>query len=319
MRKKSKIYVAGHTGLIGSALIRKLKDLSYPNIITRTRKALDLTNRKKVENFFAKERPDYVILAAAKVGGVHANNTYPAEFIFENLTIQNNVIDLAYRYGVKKLLFLASSCIYPKLCKQPMKEKYLLTGSIEETSEAFAVAKLAGIKMCQAYHKQFGANFISVIPANVYGMNDHFDENGHVLAALIEKFYHACEQKNKNVSILGTGKPKREFFFVDDLADACVFLLKNYDQPEVLNLGTGRETSILELANQIKELTGFKGRLVFDKTKPDGNPRRLLDNSEITAMGWKAKTSLEIGIKLTWEWYQNNQKQLYPIKLSLKY
>jgi GDP-L-fucose synthase len=308
MRKNSKIYVAGHTGLIGSALIRKLKELSYPNIITRTRKVLDLTNRKKVENFFAKERPDYVILAAAKVGGVHANNTYPAEFIFENLTIQNNVIDLAYRYGVKKLLFLASSCIYPKLCKQPMKEKYLLTGPIEETSAAFAVAKFAGIKMCQAYHKQFGANFISVIPANVYGMNDHFDENGHVLAALIEKFYHACEQKNKNVSIWGTGKPKREFFFVDDLADACVFLMKNYDQPEVLNLGTGRETSILELANQIKELTGFKGKLVFDKTKPDGNPRRLLDNSEITAMGWKAKTSLEIGIKLTWEWYQNNQK-----------
>ncbi len=306
MQKNAKIYVAGHTGLIGSALVRKLEDLSYPNVITRTRKALDLTDRKRVEHFFSKERPDYVILAAAKVGGIHANSTYPAEFIFENLSIQNNVIDLAYRNGVKKLLFLASSCVYPKLCKQPMKEEYLLTGAIEATNEPYAMAKLAGIKMCQAYNKQYDANFISVIPANVYGMNDHFDENGHVLAALIEKFNHARDQKSKNVTIWGTGKPIREFFFVDDLADACIYLLNNYDQSEVINLGTGKETSIAELAGQIKKIIGFEGGLIFDKSKPDGNPRRLLDNSKVTTIGWKSNTSLEEGLKLTWEWYKKH-------------
>ena len=308
MQKKAKIYVAGHTGLIGSALVRKLKHSSYPNVITRTRNALDLTDRKQVERFFSKEKPDYVILAAAKVGGIHANNTYPAEFIFENLSIQNNVIDLAYQHGVKKLLFLASSCVYPKQCKQPMVEEYLLTGAIETTNEPYAVAKLAGIKMCQAYNKQYGANFISVIPANVYGVNDHFDENGHVLAALIAKFYLACNQKSKNISIWGTGKPKREFFFVDDLADACMFLLKNYDRSEVINLGTGLETSIAELALMIKGITGFKGELVFDKSKPDGNPRRLLDNSKVTTLGWKASTSLEEGLGVTWQWYKKNWK-----------
>ncbi len=306
MQKNAKIYVAGHTGLIGSALVRKLEDLSYPNVITRTRKALDLTDRKRVEHFFSKERPDYVILAAAKVGGIHANSTYPAEFIFENLSIQNNVIDLAYRNGVKKLLFLASSCVYPKLCKQPMKEEYLLTGAIEATNEPYAMAKLAGIKMCQAYNKQYDANFISVIPANVYGMNDHFDENGHVLAALIEKFNHARDQKSKNVTIWGTGKPIREFFFVDDLADACIYLLNNYDQSEVINLGTGKETSIAELAGQIKKIIGFEGGLIFDKSKPDGNPRRLLDSRKIKALGWEASTSLEKGLQLICEWYQKN-------------
>ena len=296
--------MAGHTGLIGSALIRKLKVLSFSNVITRTRKALDLTDRKKIKSFFSKERPEYVILAAAKVGGIYANNTYPAEFIFENLSIQNNVIDQAYRYGVKKLLFLASSCVYPKLCKQPMKEEYLMTGPIETTNEPYAVAKLSGIKMCQAYHKQYGANFISVIPANVYGMNDHFDENGHVLAALVKKFYTACDKKYKSVSIWGTGKPMREFFYVDDLADACIFLLRNYDQSEVINLGVGKETSISDLASRIKEISGFKGELIFDKSKPDGNPRRLLDNSKITSMGWKADTTLEEGLNLTWKWYK---------------
>ena len=296
--------MAGHTGLIGSALIRKLKVLSFSNVITRTRKALDLTDRKKVKSFFSKERPEYVILAAAKVGGIYANNTYPAEFIFENLSIQNNVIDQAYRYGVKKLLFLASSCVYPKLCKQPMKEEYLMAGPIETTNEPYAVAKLSGIKMCQAYRKQYGANFISVIPANVYGMNDHFDENGHVLAALVKKFYTACDEKYKSVSIWGTGKPMREFFYVDDLADACIFLLRNYDQSEVINLGVGKETSISDLASRIKEISGFNGELIFDKSKPDGNPRRLLDNSKITSMGWKADTTLEEGLNLTWKWYK---------------
>lgn len=296
--------MAGHTGLIGSALIRKLKVFSFSNVITRTRKALDLTDRKKVKSFFSKERPEYVILAAAKVGGIYANNTYPAEFIFENLSIQNNVIDQAYRYGVKKLLFLASSCVYPKLCKQPMKEEYLMAGPIETTNEPYAVAKLSGIKMCQAYRKQYGANFISVIPANVYGINDHFDENGHVLAALVKKFYTACDEKYKSVSIWGTGKPMREFFYVDDLADACIFLLRNYDQSEVINLGVGKETSISDLASRIKEISGFNGELIFDKSKPDGNPRRLLDNNKITSMGWKADTTLEEGLNLTWKWYK---------------
>ena len=306
MQKRDKIYVAGHTGLIGSALVRRLKSLSYDNVVTRTRNALDLTDRKKVEQFFLQEKPDCVILAAAKVGGIHANNTYPAEFIFENLSIQNNVIDLAHRMGVKKLLFLASSCVYPKLCAQPMQEQDLLTGAIEATNEPYAIAKLAGIKMCQAYQRQHGANFISVIPANVYGMNDHFDENGHVLAALIEKFYLARQQKLEDVVIWGTGKPKREFFFVNDMADACIFLLNNYDQPDVINLGTGIETSIAELAGQIKKVMRFDGALRFDTSKPDGNPRRLLDSSKIKALGWEASTSLEKGLQLTCEWYQKN-------------
>ncbi len=306
MKKSDKIYVAGHTGLIGSALLRKLKSLSYDHVVTRTRSALDLTDRNKVEHFFSQERPDCVILAAAKVGGIHANNTYPAEFIFKNLSIQNNVIDQAHRYGVKKLLFLASSCVYPKQCNQPIKEQDLLTGAIEATNEHYAIAKLAGIKMCQAYHKQYGANFISVIPANVYGMNDHFDEYGHVLAALIEKFHIAREKKSEDVVIWGTGKPKREFLFVDDMADACIFLLNNYDQPEVINLGSGIETSIAELAGQIKEVVGFEGGLMFDSSKPDGNPRRLLDIRKIKDLGWEANTSLEKGLQLTCEWYQKN-------------
>jgi GDP-L-fucose synthase len=318
MQKTDKIYVAGHTGLIGSAMVRKLKNLSYGNVVTRTRNTLDLTDRKKVEEFFSQERPDCVILAAAKIGGIKANNTYPAEFIFKNLSIQNNVIDLAHRYGVKKLLFLASSCIYPKQCNQPMQEQDILTGAIEATNEPYAIAKLAGIKMCQAYHRQYAANFISVIPANVYGMNDHFDENGHVLAALIAKFHLAHDQKSKNVVIWGTGKPKREFFFVDDLADACIFLLNNYDQPEVVNLGTGKETSIAELASLIKEVVGFEGALIFDSSQPDGNPRRLLDSQRIENLGWKASTSLKKGIQLTWDWYRKNLGNSPPstIKLS---
>jgi GDP-L-fucose synthase len=308
MNKNSKIYVAGHKGLIGSAIIRKLNRLSYQNVITRTRKALDLSDNKKVERFLSREKPEYVILAAARVGGIYANSTYPAEFIYENLAIQNNVIELAHRFKVKKLLFLASSCIYPKNCKQPIKENCLMTGAIEPSNEPYAVAKLAGIKMCQAFNKQYGANFISVVPANVYGVNDHFDENGHVLAALIEKIFQAKKNNSKSVSIWGTGRPKREFFFVDDLADACIFLLKNYHQADLINIGTGQETSITQLARRIKEVVGFRGDLVFDKSKPDGNLRRVLDNSKISAMGWEAQTNLEKGLAVTWEWYKNNSR-----------
>ena len=300
--------MAGHKGLIGSAIVRRLNKLSYENVITRTRKALDLSDSKKVERFLSNERPEYIILAAAKVGGIHANSTYPADFIYENLAIQNNIIELAHRIKVKKLLFLTSSCVYPKFCKQPIKEDYLMTGIIEPTNEPYAVAKLAGIKMCQAYNKQYGTNFISVVPANVYGINDHFNENGHVVAALIEKFFQAKKNNSKSVSIWGTGKPKREFFFVDDLADACIFLLKNYNQANLINVGTGKETSIIQLARRIKKVSGFHGELVFDKLKPDGNPRRILDNSKISAMGWEAQTNLDKGLKITWEWYKNKSR-----------
>lgn len=300
--------MAGHKGLIGSAIVRRLNKLSYENVITRTRKALDLSDSKKVERFLSNERPEYIILAAAKVGGIHANSTYPADFIYENLAIQNNIIELAHKIKVKKLLFLTSSCVYPKFCKQPIKEDYLMTGIIEPTNEPYAVAKLAGIKMCQAYNKQYGTNFISVVPANVYGINDHFNENGHVVAALIEKFFQAKKNNSKSVSIWGTGKPKREFFFVDDLADACIFLLKNYNQANLINVGTGKETSIIQLARRIKKVSGFHGELVFDKLKPDGNPRRILDNSKISAMGWEAQTNLDKGLKITWEWYKNKSR-----------
>jgi len=300
---KSKIYVAGHTGLVGSAILRKLKLMGYSRILTRTHRSLDLTDRRKVERFFASEHPEYVVLAAAKVGGIHANTTYPAEFIFENLSIQNNVINLAWKYRVKKLLFLASSCAYPKKCLQPMREESLLTGQLEPTNEPYAIAKLAGIKLCEAYHGQYGAKFISVIPANVYGINDRFDENGHVLPTLIRKFHQACLKKSKKIVILGTGKPKREFFYVDDLAEACIFLLKRYERPEVINVGIGHETSIAQLARKIKRISGFKGELVFDKSRPDGNPRRLLDSSKVSAFGWKARTSLDEGLRFTWDWY----------------
>jgi len=300
---KSKIYVAGHTGLVGSAVLRKLNLMGCSKILTRTHRSLDLTDRKKVERFFARENPEYVVLAAGRVGGIQANATYPAEFIFENLSIQNNVIDLAWKYRVKKLLFLASSCAYPKKCSQPMKEESLLTGALEPTNESYAIAKLAGIKLCQAYHLQYGARFISVIPANVYGINDHFNEDGHVLPTLIKKFHQACLMKSRKVVIWGSGKPKRDFFYVDDLAEACIFLLKHYDRPEAINIGVGYETSIAQLAHKIQRISGFRGDLVFDKSRPDGNPRRLLDSSKISALGWKARTSLDEGLRFTWEWY----------------
>lgn len=289
--------------MIGSAVLRKLKLLGYFRVITRTHKSLELTDRKKVERFFDKERPEYVILAAAKVGNIQANEKFPAEFIFENLSIQNNVIDLAWRYRVKKLLYLGSSCAYPKKCSQPMQEESLLTGLLEPTNEPYAIAKLAGIKMCQAYRKQYGAKFISAIPANVYGINDHFDENSHVLPSLIKKFHQASLNNSSKVVIWGSGKPKREFFYVDDLAEACVFLLKYYNDSEVINVGVGQETSIAQLAQKIQRISGYRGDIVFDKSRPDGNPRRFLDSRKISAVGWKARVSLDEGLELTWNWY----------------
>lgn len=304
MKKKSSIYVAGHKGLVGSAIVKKLKLQGYKNIITRTHKELDLVDKKKVESFFAKEKPEFVFLAAAKVGGIYANNTYPAEFIYQNLMIQTNVIDLSYKYGVKKLLFLASSCIYPKTCKQPIKEEYLFTGPIELTNEAFAVAKLAGIKMCQAYNRQYGTNFISVIAANVYGVNDRFDENAHVISSLIKNFHEAKVKGQQAVTIWGSGRPKRDFLYVDDLADACLFLIKNYNSSEIINVGTGIETSIKELAGLVRQITGFKGKVIYDTTKPDGNPRRFLDSSKINVLGWGPNVVLNKGLRLTYDWYK---------------
>jgi len=309
MDRNGKIYVAGHTGLIGSAIMRRLESLGYKNIITSTHKELDLTEKVKAAEFFKKQSPEYVFLAAARVGGIYANSTYPAEFIYENIMIQTNVIDLSYRYGVKKLLFLASSCIYPKICEQPMKEEYLLTGPIEPTNEPFGMAKLAGIKMCQAYNRQYGTNFISVIPANVYGIHDHFNEDGHVMAALIRKF---CEAKNKGdraVTIWGTGRPKREFLYVDDLAEACIFLMDHYIENEPINVGTGVGTSVSELAKLVKDVTEFGGSIHYDPTKPDGNPIRLLDIGRIKTLGWSAGISLEEGLRITYDWYQKNRKR----------
>ncbi len=307
MKKNSRIYVAGHTGLIGSALVRLLKKKSYSHIITRTHRALDLTNQAAVDRFFAKEKPEYIFLAAARVGGIHANKTYPGEFIYQNLMIQTNVINCALKYKARKLLLLSSSCIYPKQSKQPMKEEYLFTGNMEETNEAYGMAKLAGMKMCRAYHRQYGANFISVIPANVYGPGDHFDENGHVLAALLEKFHKAGRQNKESVTLWGTGQPKREFLYVDDAADGCLFLMKQYNIPDPINLGIGRETSIIQLAKLIQSTVGYQGSLEWDTSKPDGNPRRLLDSRKIHAMGWRAGVSLVAGLKLTYDWYQNKR------------
>ncbi|MCH8348293.1 MAG: GDP-L-fucose synthase [Proteobacteria bacterium] len=306
MNKNSRIYVAGHTGLIGSALLRLLKREGCSHILTRTHTGLDLTNQKAVDRFFTKEKPQYVFLAAARVGGIHANKTYPAEFIYQNLMIQTNVIDCALKYKAKKLLLLSSSCIYPIKSPQPMKEAVLFSGDIEETNDAFGMAKLTGIKMCQAYHRQYGANFISVIPANVYGPGDHFDENGHVLAALIEKFHQAHQRNKKWVTLWGTGKPKREFLYVEDAAEGCVFLMKKYHQPDPINLGIGRETSITQLARLVQSTVGFRGQLKFDTAKPDGNLRRLLDSRKIHALGWRAGVSLENGLQRTYDWYRKH-------------
>lgn len=305
MNFEDKIYVAGHKGLVGSAIVKRLRKLGYCNLILRTSRQLDLRNQYAVEEFFEAEKPEYVFLAAAKVGGIYANNTYPAEFIHDNLAIQLNVIHCSYRFGVKKLLFLGSSCIYPKFAPQPMKEDHLLTGELETTNEPYAIAKIAGIKMCESYNRQYGTNYLSVMPTNLYGPNDNFDlENSHVLPALIRKFHEAKVNSKHYVDIWGTGSPRREFLFVDDLADACVFLLENYDYKDVapfINIGVGEDLTIKELAELIGEIVGFEGELRFDPSKPDGTPRKLLDVSKLYALDWRARTSLEEGIRKTYD------------------
>lgn len=307
MKKTSKIFVAGHGGLVGSAIVRRLKALGYSNIVTCTRKELDLTDRAKVLAFFKREKPEYVFLAAAKVGGIMANSTYPADFIRENLIIETNVIDSAHRAGVKKLLFLGSSCIYPRLAPQPIKEEYLLTGELEPTNEAYAVAKIAGIIMCQSYNKQYGTDFIAVMPTNLYGPHDNFDPmNSHVLPALIRRFHEAKRDGAKEVVIWGTGSPKREFLHVDDLADACVFLMKNYGGSDIVNIGTGTDLSIKSLAEKIRKITDYKGKITWDRTKPDGTPRKLLTVRKLHALGWKHKIDLDAGLKKTYAWYKEN-------------
>jgi GDP-L-fucose synthase len=297
MNKEGKVYVAGHRGMVGSALVRKLKAADFNNIITRTSAELNLTNQQAVADFFAAEKPDYVILAAAKVGGILANNTYRGQFIYENMMIQNNVIHQSYLNGVKKLLFLGSSCIYPKMAPQPLKEDYLLTGTLEATNEPYAIAKIAGIKMCEAYRSQYGCNFISAMPTNLYGPNDNYDlNNSHVLPALIRKFHTAKVNGASEVEIWGSGTPRREFLHVDDLADACYYLLQNYDGEQLVNVGSGVDVTILELANLVKEIVGFRGEIKMDATKPDGTPRKLMDVSKLEKVGWKYKISLQEGI-----------------------
>lgn len=305
MQKDAKIYVAGHRGLVGSAIVRNLEANGYTNILTRTREELDLLDQKAVAEFFATEKPEYVFLAAAKVGGIVANRDFSAEFIYQNLVIQNNIIHSAYESGVKKLVFLGSSCIYPKLAPQPIKEEYLLTGPLEESNDAYAISKIAGIKMCQSYNKQYGTNYISLMPTNLYGPNDNFDlESSHVLPALIRRFHEAKQNNSPSVTLWGTGSPMREFLHVDDLAEATVFLMNNYDGSEIVNVGTGEDVTIKELAELIRDTVGYKGELEWDTTKPDGTPRKLLDVSKIHNLGWKHSIELKDGIQNTYEWYQ---------------
>ena len=302
MEKNSKVYIAGHRGMVGSAIFRKLKGEGFTNLITRTSKELDLRNQQQVTDFFNETKPAYVFLAAAKVGGIIANSTYRADFLYENLAIQNNIIHNSYLTGVKKLLFLGSSCIYPKRAPQPLKEEYLLTGLLEPTNEPYAIAKIAGIKLCDAYRDQYNCNFISVMPTNLYGYNDNYHtENSHVLPSLIRKFHEAKLNGSETVTIWGSGTPKREFLFADDLADACYFLMQNYDEPNLINIGTGEDVSIKELALLIKRIVGFAGELVFDSSKPDGTPRKLMDVSKLHSKGWKHTVDLEDGIKLAYQ------------------
>ncbi len=302
MNPTDKIYIAGHRGLVGSAILRLLTGLGYTNIITRTSKELDLREHQPVREFFETEKPQYVFLAAAKVGGIYANNTYPAEFIYDNLCMQNNIIHESYRSGVTKLLFLGSSCIYPRNALQPIREEYLLTGELEHTNEAYAIAKIAGIKMCEFYHKQYGCRYISAMPTNLYGTGDNYDlRNSHVLPALIRKFHEAKLTGAENVTIWGTGSPRREFLHVDDMARACYFLMQQYDQPEIVNVGLGTDHTIADIAAMIKEITGFEGGLVFDAAKPDGTPRKLLNVDKIKALGWTAEIDLKEGIRNTYQ------------------
>jgi len=307
MTKEDKIYIAGHRGMVGSAILRKLQLEGYNNLVFKTSSELDLRNQQEVSNFFTKEHPKYVVLAAAKVGGIMANDTYRAEFIYDNLMIQNNVIHQSWLEGVQKLLFLGSSCIYPKSAPQPMKEEYLLTNTLEPTNEPYAIAKIAGVKMCDAYRAQYGCNFISAMPTNLYGPNDNYDlETSHVLPALIRKFHEAKIFDRPEVVIWGTGTPKREFLHVDDLADACYFLLQKYNEPEIINIGVGEDISILQLAKKIQEVIGYKGNIKHDFSMPDGTPRKLLDVSKLHALGWKAKIDLKKGIESVYKKYSAN-------------
>ena len=306
MNKSSKIYIAGHRGMVGSSILRALQSRSHTNFVLKTSSELDLRNQQAVADFFAKEKPDYVFLAAAKVGGIVANNTYRADFIYENMMIQSNVIHHAYLNNVKKLLFLGSSCIYPKMAPQPLKEEYLLTGHLEPTNEPYAIAKISGIKMCDAYRDQYGCNFISVMPTNLYGPNDNYDlNNSHVLPALLRKFITAKQNGAGSVTVWGTGSPMREFLHTDDLADACLFLMDNYNEAGLVNIGVGEDISILNLAKVVKNIVGFEGEIITDTSKPDGTPRKLMDVSKLNSLGWKASISLEEGIQKVFEEVKN--------------
>ena len=309
MNKEAKIYIAGHRGMVGSAIQRRLTALGYEKIITMSSEELDLRIQERVNEFFEVERPDYVFLAAAKVGGILANNTYRADFIYENIMIQSNVIHSAYATGVKKLMFLGSSCIYPKMAPQPLKEEYLLTGLLEPTNEPYAIAKIAGIKMCDAYRSQYGCDFISVMPTNLYGPNDNYDlQNAHVLPSLVRKFHEAKLNKASEVNIWGSGTPKREFLHADDLADACIYLMNNYSDAGLINIGTGEDISISDLAGLIQKVVGYEGSIVYDSTKPDGTPRKLMDVSKLTSLGWTFSISLEKGLELVYKEYQSRKK-----------
>lgn len=312
MKKDSKIFIAGHRGMVGSAILRKLTSEGYTNIITKSKKELDLTNQFQVNHFFHFERPEYVFIAAAKVGGIKANNDYKADFIYQNLMIQTNIINASYQTGVKKLLFLGSSCIYPKMAPQPLKEEYLLSGYLETTNDAYAIAKIAGIKMCQSFNQQYGTNYISVMPTNLYGPGDNYNlENSHVLPALIRKFHDAKMNGEPEVIIWGSGKPMREFLYVEDLADALIYLMMNYNDSEIVNIGTGEDISIRDLAYLVKEVIGFPGQIIYDSSKPDGTPRKLLDVSKIHDLGWSHKTNLKNGIELTYKHFLN-ESLLFP-------
>ncbi len=309
MQKTDKIYIAGHTGMVGSAILNALVSRGFTNLVYRNSAALDLRNQAATEQFFSEEKPQYVFLAAAKVGGIVANNTFRADFLYDNLMIVSNIIHAAYNNAVTKLLFLGSSCIYPKMAPQPINEEYLLTGPLEKTNEPYSIAKIAGIKLCETYREQYGANFISVMPTNLYGKNDNYHpENSHVLPALIRRFYEAKMQGQKEVTIWGSGDPKREFLFADDLADACLFLMDNYNEKEIINIGCGIDITIKELAALIKEITGFTGELVFDTSKPDGTPRKLLDTSKINNLGWHYKTKLKEGIEIAYQDFLQKHK-----------
>ena len=307
MQKESRIYVAGHKGLVGSAICRQLESSGYNNLILRSHQELELCHQVEVDNFFRETKPDYVFLAAAIVGGIHSNDSLPVEFLRDNLLIQTNIIDAAYKHGVKKLAFLGSTCIYPRECPQPIKEEYLLTGPLEETNQWYAIAKIAGIKLCQAYRKQYGFNAISLMPTNLYGPGDNFDLlSSHVLPALIRKFHEAKLNHADAVEVWGTGKPFREFLYIDDLADACVFLMQNYNEDSIINIGMGEDINIGELAKLIKDIVGYHGEIVFDPSKPDGTPKKLCDISKLSRIGWKYKTTLSKGIEQTYNWYCNN-------------